>query len=236
VVRLSGSDARNIACPMLRLAHGLDFEAGRAHFGELIDPATAERIDEVVVTYFAKPHSYTTDDVIEISCHGSPVVLRHVVEMAINAGADWPSGEFTCEPFSTDASTSPRLKRCAILSSRKPSTRPKLRRGNWKAHFQTPTAHQAEAGELIATMEAGVDFAEDDVSVIPDAQILARIAAVREPLSELLASFAFGKVVHEGLTLAIVGPPTSANQVSLTGWSSTSARSSPRLPAPRATW
>ena len=61
--------------------------------------------------------------------------------------------------------------------------------------------------ELIATMEAGVDFAEDDVSVIADEQILARIAAVRSPLEELLASFAFGKVVHEGLTLAIVGRP-----------------------------
>ena len=61
--------------------------------------------------------------------------------------------------------------------------------------------------ELIAIMEAGVDFAEDDVAVIPDAQVLSRIATVRAPLEELLASFAFGKVVHEGLTLAIVGRP-----------------------------
>jgi tRNA modification GTPase len=61
--------------------------------------------------------------------------------------------------------------------------------------------------DLIAVMEAGVDFAEDDVSVIPDAQILARIADVRGPLEQLLASFAYGKVVHEGLTLAIVGRP-----------------------------
>jgi tRNA modification GTPase len=61
--------------------------------------------------------------------------------------------------------------------------------------------------ELIATMEAGVDFAEDDVAVIADEQILGRIAAIRGPLAELLASFAFGKVVHEGLTLAIVGQP-----------------------------
>ena len=61
--------------------------------------------------------------------------------------------------------------------------------------------------ELIAVLEAGVDFAEDDVSVMPDAEMLSRIAAIREPLQELLASFAFGKVVHEGLTLAIVGRP-----------------------------
>ena len=61
--------------------------------------------------------------------------------------------------------------------------------------------------ELISVMEAGVDFAEDDVSVLPDAQILARIADIRAPLEQLLASFSYGKVVHEGLTLAIVGRP-----------------------------
>ena len=64
-----------------------------------------------------------------------------------------------------------------------------------------------ELVELVVVLEAGVDFAEDDVSVMPDAQIVSRISAIREPLQELLASFAFGRVVHEGLTLAIVGRP-----------------------------
>src|SRR5208282_3991449 len=61
--------------------------------------------------------------------------------------------------------------------------------------------------ELVAVLEAGVDFAEDDVSVMPDEEILSHIARVCTPLRELLASFTFGKVVHEGLTLAIVGRP-----------------------------
>src|ERR1019366_2782625 len=74
VVCLSDAEARDIVRPILRLAHGHNFEPGHAHFGELIEPATGERIDEVVVTIFAKPHSYNTDDVVEISCHGSPVV------------------------------------------------------------------------------------------------------------------------------------------------------------------
>jgi len=81
VVRLSGPDARKIAALMLRL--NSELAAGRALFGELIEPASSERVDEVVVTFFEKPHSYTTDDVVEISAHGSPVVLRQVV--------DWPS-------------------------------------------------------------------------------------------------------------------------------------------------
>ena len=93
VVRLSGPDARAIAAPMLRLKREL--EAGHAVFGELVDPPAAQigttvetvpvRIDEVVVTYFVKPHSYTTDDIVEISAHGSPVVLRHIVELALAA-------------------------------------------------------------------------------------------------------------------------------------------------------
>jgi tRNA modification GTPase len=61
--------------------------------------------------------------------------------------------------------------------------------------------------ELIATLEAGIDFAEDDVSILPADKILQRVAAVRRPLHELAGSFAYGKIVHEGLTLAIVGRP-----------------------------
>src|SRR5260370_8322258 len=98
VARLSGPAAREIAGSMLRLKHEL--EAGRAAFVELIEPVTGERIDEAVVTYFAKPHSYTTDDVVEISAHGSPVVLRHIVELATSKGARLAQpGEFTMRAF-----------------------------------------------------------------------------------------------------------------------------------------
>jgi tRNA modification GTPase len=207
VVRLSGNEARTIATPMLRLAHEL--EPGRAHYGELIDPATGERIDEVVATFFAKPHSYTTDDVVEISCHGSPVVLRHVVEMAIAAGARLAEpGEFTMRAFLNgridltqaeavrDLIDSQTLYQAQVAARQLEGSLSK-RLGPIKQHLI----------ELIAVMEAGIDFAEDDVSITPDAQILGRIAGIRASLQELLASFAYGKVVHEGLTLAIVGRP-----------------------------
>jgi tRNA modification GTPase len=207
VVRLSGNEAREIARPMLRLAH--DFEAGRAHFGELIDPATGVRIDEVVATFFAKPHSYTTDDVVEISCHGSPVVLRHVVEMAISAGARLAEpGEFTMRAFLNGRIdlTQAEAVRDLIDSQTLYQAQVAARQleGSLSKRLQ-PIKQQLI--ELIAVMEAGVDFAEDDVSITPDAQILSRIAAIRGPLDGLLASFAYGKVVHEGLTLAIVGRP-----------------------------
>src|SRR5271166_4177268 len=209
VVRLSGADARNIARPMLRLAPGQDFEAGRAHRGDFVEPATGERLDQVIVTFFAKPHSYTSDDVVEISCHGSPVVLRHVVQIALEAGARLAEpGEFTMRAFLngridlTQAEAVRDLIESQTLYQAQVAAR--QLEGALSKRLQ-PTKQKLM--ELVAVLEAGVDFAEDDVAVIPDEQILSRVAAIRAPLQELLASFAFGKVVHEGLTLAIVGRP-----------------------------
>src|SRR5450631_3814937 len=209
VVRLSGAESRDIARPMLRLAHGRDLEAGRAHFGELIDPLTGGRLDEVVVSFFAKPHSYTTDDVVEISCHGSPVVLRHVVEMALSRGARLAEpGEFTMRAFLNGRIdlTQAEAVRDLIDSQTLYQAQVAARQLEGALSKRLQPIKQ-KLVELIAVMEAGVDFAEDDVSVIPDAQILDRIADVHTPLHQLLVSFAYGKVVHEGLTLAIVGRP-----------------------------
>ncbi|PYX18201.1 MAG: tRNA uridine-5-carboxymethylaminomethyl(34) synthesis GTPase MnmE [Acidobacteria bacterium] len=220
VVRLSGPEARAIALPMLRLKHEL--EAGHAVFGELVEPgggaepcpvvterSSADRIDEVVVTYFAKPHSYTTDDIIEISSHGSPIVLRHVVELALARGARLAEpGEFTMRAF---------------LNGRIDLTQAEAVRDliDSQTLYQAKVAAQQLEGalsrrlqpvkqkliELIAVLEAGIDFAEDDISVLPTEQIVQRIATIRGPLEELAATFAYGKIVHEGLTLAIVGRP-----------------------------
>ena len=221
VVRLAGDRAREIALPMLRLKHEL--EAGRAVFGELVEPrggaaelrsgadeaSAPTRIDEVVVTYFAKPHSYTTDDIVEISAHGAPVVLRHIVELCVAAGARLAEpGEFTMRAF---------------LNGRIDLTQAEAVRDliDSQTPYQAKVAAQQLEGslsrrlqpikqklvELIAVLEAGIDFAEDDVSVMADAAILSHIAEVRAPLEQLSASFAYGKIVHEGLTLAIVGRP-----------------------------
>jgi tRNA modification GTPase len=170
---------------------------------------SANRIDEIVVTYFAKPHSYTTDDIIEISAHGSPVVLRHIVELALERGARLAEpGEFTMRAF---------------LNGRIDLTQAEAVRDLIESQtlYQAKVAAQQLEGalsrrlqpikqkliELIALLEAGIDFAEDDVSVLPAPQILQHIAAIRDPLEELSRSFAYGKIVHEGLTLAIVGRP-----------------------------
>jgi tRNA modification GTPase len=235
VVRLAGPEAAAIALPMLRLKRNL--EPGGAVFGELVepeagaagaaareeptlppgraDPPTVElprdsqRLDEVVVTYFAQPHSYTTEDIVEISAHGSPVVLGHIVELALARGARLAEpGEFTMRAF---------------LNGRIDLTQAEAVRDLIESQtlYQAKVASQQLEGAvsrrvqpikqnlvaLVAALEAGIDFAEDDVSILPAPQILERISAVLAPLRELARSFAYGKIVHQGLTLAIVGRP-----------------------------
>jgi tRNA modification GTPase len=207
VVRLSGPESCRIAEPLLRLKRPL--EAGRAILGELLDSSSGQRIDDVVVTFFQKPHSYTTEDVVEISAHGAPVVLEYVVERALAGGARLAEpGEFTLRAF---------------LHGRIDLTQAEAVRDLIESQtlFQAKVAAQQLDGalsqrikpikkrlvELIALLEAGIDFAEDDVAVLPDDPILAAIAEVRYPLATLAESFTYGRIVHEGFTLAIVGRP-----------------------------
>jgi tRNA modification GTPase len=231
VVRLAGAEALTIAAPMLRLKHPL--EEGLAVFGELVEPEEAgearatqtspdiqlsragapalhgRRIDEVVVTYFAKPHSYTTDDIVEISAHGAPVVLRHIVELALARGARLAEpGEFTMRAFLNGRIDLTQAEAVRDLIDSQTLFQAKVAAQQLEgalSHRLKPI--KAELVQLIAQLEAGIDFAEDDVSILPDATILEQMAAVRTPLETLAASFAYGKIVHEGLTLAIVGRP-----------------------------
>jgi tRNA modification GTPase len=207
VVRLSGTEARAITAPMLRLRKEL--EPARAVFGELIDPDAGEKIDEVVVTFFQKPHSYTTDDLIEVSAHGSPVVLRHIVEMAIERGARLAEpGEFTMRAFLNGRIDLTQAEAVRDLIDSQTLYQARVAAQQLEgALSKRITPIKQKLVELIALMEAGVDFAEDDVPVLASSIILARIEDVRSGLAELARSFAYGKVVHEGLTLAIVGRP-----------------------------
>ncbi len=169
----------------------------------------AARIDEVVVTYFAKPHSYTTDDIVEIAAHGSPVVLGHILELCISAGARLAEpGEFTMRAFLNGRIDLTQAEAVRDLIDSQTLYQAKVAaqqlEGSLSRRIQPI---KQELVELIAVLEAGIDFAEDDVSVMPDATILDHIAAVQAPLEQLSASYAYGKIVHEGLTLAIVGRP-----------------------------
>jgi tRNA modification GTPase len=207
-VRLSGADSRAITERLLRFHQAPSWKPWTAVLATLPDDAGIV-IDHVIATYFQAPRSYTAEDVIEIGCHGAPIVLRHCIERACSLGARIAEpGEFTLRAYLNGRIDLPQAEAVRDLI-------------NATTLYQARIAAQQAGGsvsrrigpikerllELIALLEAGIDFADNDVDVAPDAEILRRIGEVERNLSRLADSFAFGKLVHSGFTLAIVGRP-----------------------------
>lgn len=208
IVRLSGPHSLSIAQNLLRLTGPLT--PAKSRFTHILD-ASGEVLDEAVVTYFAAPHSYTTEDVVEIAAHGAPVLLNYLVEACLKAGARLANpGEFTQRAFLagrldlTQAEAVNDLISAQTLHQAKTAA---AQLGGAIAHAVTPLKRSLL--NLIAALEAGVDFAEDDLDLLADDEIVTRIAAVEAPLQALAGTYAYGRIVREGLTLAIVGSPNA---------------------------
>jgi tRNA modification GTPase len=208
VVRLSGAQARAIAAGILRFPKPPEWTPWTAALAELPD-AAGHTVDQVVATFFAQPRSYTAEDLVEISCHGSPVVLRFAVERALEAGARLAEpGEFTLRAFLNGRIDLPRAEAVRDLIEATTLYQARIaaqQAEGWVSRRIAPLKEQLV--ELTALLEAGIDFAEDDIEVASDADILARLAPVASGLAELASSFDYGKLVHSGLNLAIVGRP-----------------------------
>ena len=205
IVRLSGPEAARIARELAGLAA---LAPRHAHFARFRDESGAV-LDEVLVTYFPAPRSMTREDVVEISAHGSPVLLAAMLRAAQARGARLAEpGEFT---------------RRAFLNGRLDLTQAEAVRDLIDAHtlFQARTAARQMGGsvaavlrplqrqfiELVARLEAGIDFADDDVAVMDWTRLEAEMAPLHAGLARLAASFARGRVLRQGLLLAIVGRP-----------------------------
>jgi tRNA modification GTPase len=208
IVRLSGTEARSIAASILRFSGEATWRAWHARMAELLD-RQSHTVDQVVVTFFEAPRSYTAEDVVEISCHGSPVVLRHAAERALEAGARLAEpGEFTLRAFLNGRIDLPQAEAIRDLIEATTLYQARIAAQQAGGSVSRRIAPLKERLlDLIALLEAGIDFAEDDVSVAGPAEILRRLAPVLEGVSQLAASFQYGGLVAAGLTLAIVGRP-----------------------------
>jgi len=205
VVRISGAEALAIAGRLLALP---PLQPGQVRLARFCDHDGAT-LDEVLVTWFRAPRSYTAEDVVEISAHGSPVLLAELVERALEAGARLAEpGEFTRRAFLhgridlTQAEAVRDLIDAQTLFQARTAAR---QLGGSMARRLQPLKDRLK--ELIALMEAGIDFADDDVSYLEYDQILDRISELATALARMIEGFRQGRTIREGLVLAIVGRP-----------------------------
>jgi tRNA modification GTPase len=208
VVRLSGDRAIEIANGLIKLAK-LPLETQHATLGAFAHMETGRVLDQVVVTCFRAPHSYTAEDVVEISCHGAPVILRYLVECCLAQGACAAEpGEFTMRAFLNGRIDLTQAEAVRDLIESQTLYQARVAAQQLEGSVSTRLKpHKQVLLELIARLEAGIDFAEDDVAVIEWPELLTRLDRINTDLEKLVEGYEYGRIVREGLTLAIVGRP-----------------------------
>ncbi|MDH4195884.1 MAG: tRNA uridine-5-carboxymethylaminomethyl(34) synthesis GTPase MnmE [Candidatus Aminicenantes bacterium] len=210
IVRISGPKALAVAARVFRTPkkRAKTFPARHPIFGHLFDFEKGTDLDEAVLTFFPAPHSYTREDVVEISCHGSPVILEEAVRLGAKSGArEAHPGEFTLRAFLSgridllQAEAVDDLIRAATLTQARISSR------------QLAGSLSGRVGRLresliglLARLEAGIEFPDEALGVRREPTLTA-LKAVRDEVEELVTSYDVGRALGQGLTLAIVGRP-----------------------------
>jgi tRNA modification GTPase len=208
IVRVSGEQAFPIAERLFRRRGRTPLQSHRAYFGVIVDPATGETLDRALLLPFRAPHSYTGEDVVEFHCHGSPYLLRRVLELVWREGArPAEPGEFTLRAFLNGKLDLAQAEAVADLIR----ARSEAQLRSALALHEGRLSHQVHAlGDellrLLATVEAHIDFSEelgelDPHALIPDLQHLL------QRLDALLQGARAGRILREGARVAIVGRP-----------------------------
>jgi tRNA modification GTPase len=210
VVRLSGPSSLEIAAAVFSVEGRAPLGVpNRARFGRVIDPRTQEPVDEAVLTYFKAPHSYTGEDVAELSCHGSPVVLGRVLELVTSRGARVAEpGEFTFRAFFNKRIDLAQAQAVRDVISAQTEYQARVAARQLEGALSGRLAPLKDAlVETIVHMESSVEFVEEDISPETASRLLAKLDRIADALSAVAASFSFGKYVKDGFDLAIVGRP-----------------------------
>ena len=207
IVRISGPAAPQIAARVFRSARAL--RPRHATGGEIVDAAGA-RIDEGLALFFPGPQSYTGEDVLELHVHGSPAVAREVLIAAFAAGARLAGpGEFTRRAFlhgKIDLASAEAV--AELISSENVAAARAAAAGLSGGLAREVDAMRAALAEVLEELAAAIDF-PDEVETPPAERLAERIGAVRERIGELAATWERGRVVREGIAVAIVGPPNA---------------------------
>jgi tRNA modification GTPase len=208
VVRLSGPETLQIGKSIVG-DKGLKLKAGEVVLRSLHPEGETEVLDEVLLTYFAAPNSYTGEDVLEISCHGSPVILRQVIDQILKFGGRLAEpGEFTLRALGNgklDLSEAIAVR--DLINARSDAAAKQAVRqlkGELSVRMQRT---KDELIRAIVILESALEFVEDDLPELEKSNLLNQILAIASELSHLAKTFDVGHLLRDGFKVAIAGSP-----------------------------
>jgi tRNA modification GTPase len=212
IVRISGPEAIRIVAPLLRSAESL--QQARSHQTRrvtLVDPRSRLPIDEALCTVMQAPRSYTGEDTVELSCHGSPALVRLVLERLLEEGARLADpGEFTRRAFLNGRIDLAQAEAVALMISARSERGVALAaRGIGGELSRRLHDLRARLLDVVASLEVTLDFPDDAPEANQRENNINKIAEIHDASQRLLSSAHLGFRAHLGLTLAIVGPPNA---------------------------
>ncbi len=211
IVRVSGADAFRVVLPLLRRPEGQQAlpPSHQLTYGHIIDPMTAEVLDEVLVAFMYGPRTYTCEDVVEIQGHGGPLLLRRMLRAVLAQGARMARpGEFTQRAFLNGRLDLAQAEAVMDLIGAQTEAVQRLAMQQLRGRLseQIEAARYAMLG-VIARIEASIDFPEEDVPTPQVEELQALIALAQQAVDALLAGSEQGRLYRQGLRTAIIGRP-----------------------------
>lgn len=215
VIRLSGSQAIEIANTIF-VGKDLHTEAANTvHFGRIMDDG--KLIDESVVTLFKAPRSYTKEDIVEISCHGSPYIIEQIIQLCLRLGARMANrGEFTMRAFLNGQLDLSQAEAVADLIASDSEASHELAMKQMRGGFSDEIkALRQELIDFAALIELELDFGEEDVEFADRGKLEALVEKIQGVIKRLLDSFHLGNVMKNGVSTVIAGRPNAGKSTLL---------------------
>ncbi len=210
VIRLSGDDAIAIASGMFTSVSGKELSKQKTHTVHLGHIVDGERvIDEVLATIFKDPNSYTGEDVVEFSCHGSHYIQQEILQLALRKGCRMATpGEFTLRAFLNGKMDLSQAEAVADLIASDSEASHQLAIQQMRGGFSNEIKRlREELLNFASLIELELDFSEEDVEFADRAAFQKLISKITQVLKRLIDSFATGNVLKNGIPVAIVGEP-----------------------------
>ena len=212
IIRFSGKDALKIAQKLFRTPIGNsanEFLSHKVHFGSIQDPATGECIDEVILTWFQAPKSYTGEDIIEINAHGGVFVSSRILELVLDHGArPAEPGEFTRRAFINGRIDLSQAEAVADLISAASDKALQSAIAQLKGHLSKQVNELYDRLLFVlGQIEAAIDFPEEGLDFQKREISIDEIRQVLKKIDILISTYHQGKIFREGASVALVGKP-----------------------------
>lgn len=212
IIRMSGPQSVNIADKLFVGSKGQRASEAASHYacyGAIVDPAAGQTVDEVLLLVMKAPRSYTRENVVEIHCHGGPVPLRKILELTLRFGARLAEpGEFTKRAFLNGRLDLAQAEAVIDIIRAKTDASLKLAVNHLSGQLSgVVRTVRDDTLEMIAHLEAAIDFPEDDIEELSSQQVDEKLIPVLDKLEHLLATAQTGRILREGLQTVIIGKP-----------------------------